>query len=54
MSAKRWGNCKGGLNCGYDRPPSKRGLRALFKRGWRKLARRRGKADTIQRARDAA
>lgn len=53
MSAKQWGNCKGGLNCPADRPPAKRGLRAQFKRGFRRLLRRRGKAEAIQRSREA-
>lgn len=53
MSAKKWGNCVGGLRCPYDSPPSKRGLRATFKRGWRRLVRRQGKKDTIER-REAA
>lgn len=40
MSAKTWGNCKGGLKCPLDAPPAKRGLRAAFKRGWQRLRRR--------------
>lgn len=40
MSAKQWGNCKGGLNCPADSPPAKRGLRHQFKRGWQRLQRR--------------
>lgn len=54
MSAKTWGNCAGGLNCPYDRPPAKRGKRRAFKRGWRKLVRRRGKREAIHQAREAA
>ena len=52
MSAKNWGNCKGGIKCWLD-PVAGRQMKH-YKAGWRRLLRRRAKKDTASRVRDAA